>query len=103
MMEQSMSLLKEAVKDKGQAAVARELGYSPSAISQVVNGIYGGALDNFMERVAETYGNGTIVCPVMGEVPLRRCAEERKKIFSASSPQRVKLWLACRECEARRK
>ncbi len=103
MIDQTMALLKGAVSDKGQAAVARELDYSPSAVSQALRGIYGGSLDNFMERVAETYGNGTIICPVMGEIGLRRCAEERKKPFGATSPQRVKLWRACRECEARRK
>jgi hypothetical protein len=103
MTDQSMILLRQAVNDRGQAAVARELGYSPSAISQVLHGIYGGALDNLMERVAETFGNGTIVCPVMGEISLRRCAEERKKGFAATSPQRVALWRTCRECEARRK
>jgi hypothetical protein len=101
-VEHGMHLLRESIKNRGQATVARELGYSPSAINQVFRGNYKGSLTNLMERIAETYGNGTVTCPVMGEIALRRCAQERKKIFGVSSPQRVKLWRACRECEARK-
>lgn len=97
----TMELLEKAVRARGQAAVARALGYSPSAINQVLKGTYGGSLDNLMARVAETYGDSTVHCPVMGEIPLRRCAEERRKPFAASSPQRAKLYMACRQCTAR--
>ena len=100
-MTDSMVLLRKAVEESGQAAVARRLNYSPSAINQALKGTYGGSLDNLLQRVAETYGDGTVHCPVMGEIPLRRCAEERQKPFSATSPQRAKLYLACRDCTAR--
>ncbi len=101
MMTDAMGLLKKAVNANGQAAVARMLGYSPSAINQVLKGTYGGSVDNLMQTVAETFGNGTVHCPVMGEIPLRRCAQERKKPFSATSPQRAKLYMACSKCTAR--
>jgi hypothetical protein len=97
-MTENMALLRKAVESDGQAAVARKLGYSPSAVNQALKGTYGGSLDNLMRRVAETYGHGTVQCPVMGEISLRRCAEERRKPFGATSPQRVKLYVACRRC-----
>ena len=93
-------LLQKAVAAHGQAAVARALGYSASAVCQVLSGTYGGSLDNLLLRVAEVYGDGTVHCPVMGEVPLSRCAEERRKPFCASNPQRVRLWRACQGCTA---
>jgi hypothetical protein len=98
-MTDSMALLRKAVASEGQAAVARKLRYSPSAISQALKGTYGGSLDNMLQRVVETYGHGTVQCPVMGEISLRRCAEERRRPFGATSPQRVKLYVACRRCQ----
>jgi transcriptional regulator with XRE-family HTH domain len=97
-----MTLLRKMVATYGQAEVARLIGYSPSAISQALKGSYGAGLDRILMRVAEVFGDGTVRCPIMGEIPLKRCAEERKKPFGVSSPQRVRLWLACRKCEARR-
>lgn len=100
-MTDAMALLQKAVESDGQAAVARQLGYSPSAVNQALKGTYGGSLDNLLQRVAETFGHETVHCPVMGEIPLRRCAEERRKPFSVTSPQRVKLYVACRRCRLR--
>ena len=97
-MNDPMTLLKQAVASDGQASVARQLGYSPSAVNQALKGTYGGSLDNLLQRVAETFGDGTVMCPVMGEIPLKRCALERRKPFSVTSPQRVKLYVACRRC-----
>lgn len=93
-----MTLLLRMVTEKGQAQVARELGYSASALNQVIKGSYKGELNNLLQRVAEVYGAETVVCPVMGDISLGRCAEEKKKPFSASSPLRVRLFKACREC-----
>ena len=99
-MNDPMTLLRQAVDAHGQAGVARKLGYSPSAVNQVLRGTYRGGLDNFMRKVAETFGHGTVQCPVMGEISLKRCALERSKPFSTTSPQRVKLYVACRRCLA---
>jgi transcriptional regulator with XRE-family HTH domain len=95
-----MRLLQKAVTDQGQSAVARALGYSVSAINQVLHGKYRGSKDNVLQRVAEVFGTGKVRCPVMGPVNLSRCAAERAKPFAASSPQRVRLYFACRTCKA---
>ncbi|MBW2672684.1 MAG: helix-turn-helix domain-containing protein [Deltaproteobacteria bacterium] len=101
-MGDPMVLLLEAVDKKGQAAVARELGYSPSAVNQILKGTYGGRTDQIMRAVSDAYDTDTVMCPVMGEITVTRCAAERKKPFSASSPQRAQLWKACRECRIAR-
>lgn len=98
----NMELLKEAVEAHGQSTVARQIGYSPSAVNQVLKGKYKGSVDGIMQRVAEVYGTGTVLCPVLGEILLSRCAEERKKPFAPSSPVRAQLWQACRTCRHRR-
>ena len=101
-MTDRSKLLREAVARDGQGAVARAIGYSVSAVNQALHGKYGGSLDRLLERVAEIYSNGEVDCPVMGRVPLRRCAQERRKAFGATSPQRVRLSATCPTCTARR-
>ena len=93
-----MRLLIEAARAHGQAAVARATGYSYSAVSQALSGKYRGSIDRLLQRVMEVYGKGTVQCPVMGEISIQRCAAEKRKPFAASSPQRVRLYKACRHC-----
>lgn len=96
----SMTLLKQAVAQSGQSAVARSLGYSASVVNQVIHNKYPGRMEKVLLRVAEVYGTDTIDCPVMGMITLKRCSAERKKPFAATSPQRVRLYLSCRTCTA---
>jgi len=90
--------LTQAVRERGQARVARELGYSDAAICQVLKGTYKGDSARILQRVAEVFGREKVCCPIIGEITLGRCAEEKKRPFSSGSPQRVQLWRACREC-----
>lgn len=102
-MNDRMDLLRRATNAHGQAAVARALGYSPSAVNQALKGTYGGRLDNLLSKAAEVYGEDVVDCPILGEISLRRCGSERRKPFSASNPQRTRLWHICQNCEEHRK
>jgi len=93
-----LALLEKAIAEKGQAQVARELGYSAAAICQVAGGTYKGDAGRILRRAAEVYGTETTECPVLGRIGLGRCAEERTRSFSAASPLRLRLWKACRSC-----
>lgn len=95
----AMSLLKEKVSELGQAEVARRLGKSDSAISQILSGKYQASPDEILKRVVEIFGGLSVECPVLGEIPLAKCADERKKPFAATSHQRVALWKACQTCD----
>ncbi|OPY07231.1 MAG: hypothetical protein A4E68_01913 [Syntrophaceae bacterium PtaB.Bin095] len=97
-----MALLLKTMEEKGQAATARALGVSASALSQIKKGTYGADMTRILQRVGEVFGSETVNCPVMGIIPLRRCAQERRKPCAATSPQRVRLWRACRECNPAR-
>ncbi|MDW7643413.1 MAG: helix-turn-helix transcriptional regulator [Desulfuromonadales bacterium] len=95
-----MTLLRQKVEEKSQAQVARELGYSGAAISQALSGKYQGDLTNLLNKVEEVYGASTVVCPVLGEIVLGKCAEHRRRPFAATNPLRVRLYRACKNCDA---
>ena len=97
--DDAMKLLKGKVAELGQAATARQLGISPSALNQLLHGSYKAAPDAILQRVREIFGSETVNCPVLGEISLGRCAEERRKPFAAANHQAVAVWKACRRCE----
>ncbi len=92
-----MDLLKQAVAASSQAEVARRIGRSASAINQVLKGSYPNP-EAILELVAAEYGGDTVDCPVMGQVPLAQCLEERGRPFRATNHQAVKLFQACTKC-----
>jgi hypothetical protein len=97
--EDRLILLREAVEHLGsQAKVGRRLGYSSTTISQVLSGDYGGKVDDFLTRVEEVFGKTEIFCPVLGEIILPICVEERRKPFTTANPHRVRMYQSCRNC-----
>jgi transcriptional regulator with XRE-family HTH domain len=94
-----MQLLKEKCSDLGQAEVARRLGYSDAAVSNIIRGKYGADLGGFLARVEEIFGTTTVNCPILGEISLRKCAEIKRRPFAATNPLRVQLYRACRQCK----
>lgn len=88
--------LREQVADKGQRAVAKEVGYSAAVVSQVLNKKYGGDMSQVERRVRGAYMGETVFCPVLGEVSVNRCLEIQKQPFASTNPQRVRLYRACR-------
>jgi hypothetical protein len=82
----------------GQVRAAEELGYSTSAINQVLHGTYKGRIENVLKRVIEVYGGLLVDCPSTGSIPLATCAEERKKPFLMISAEYSRQRLACQKC-----
>jgi len=93
-----MQLLRDRCAELGQAEVARRLDYSASAINQALKGGYQGSLDNLLTKVEEIFGSTTVMCPVLGEISLRKCSENRKRPFAATNPLRVQLYRTCKKC-----
>jgi len=95
-----LNLLREAVENEGsQAKVGRRIGYGSATISQVLSGDYGGKVDAVLIRVEEVYGKTEICCPVLGDIILPTCVEERRKQFTTANPHRVRMYQACRKCQ----
>ncbi len=101
MMSDRMELFGKMYAEKGQAQVARDLGYSAAVVHGMIRGTYPGDGEKFLEKVAEVYGAEFVDCPVLGEITLKRCSRERKTPFSAASPLRVQLHRACKSCGRR--
>ena len=91
--------LKFACQQKTQAKIAKQLGYSPTTISLVLNGEYKGNDKNIQEAVEKHLLKVTVLCPVIGEITKLHCGENQQKPFSSASRQSVKLYKACRECK----
>jgi hypothetical protein len=99
-----LELLRKAVNDAGsQAAVARELGYSPAVISQALQGIYPGDTEKLAEKVIGIYGNETVNCPLLGVISLGKCAKNQQLPFSSANPLAVDMWATCPLCENNKK
>jgi hypothetical protein len=99
-------ILKDQVKRKGQAAVARELGYTASTVSQIINGKYPADTARVGERVMAIYGNrGLVNCPQLGEITPLACLDNHRLAGDhprTGDPDTMRLYRACRNCEVRK-
>ena len=79
-----------------QAATARRLGVSATTINQVLKDRYPGDMERIESLVQGELMNKTVTCPLMGEMPLKRCMEHQTRPFAPTNPMRVQLYHACR-------
>jgi transcriptional regulator with XRE-family HTH domain len=93
-----MELLRTKCEELSQAEVARRISRSPSAITQILKGSYQGDPTIILTLVEEVFGKSTVQCPILGEITLGRCAENRKREFAATNPTRVRLFRTCPTC-----
>ncbi|WP_321532300.1 helix-turn-helix transcriptional regulator [uncultured Desulfuromonas sp.] len=93
-----IQLLRDAVAQSSQGKVAKALGVSTAAVSQILNGKYGADPSAILQRVEEVYGSSRVQCPTMGDIALGKCAETRRRPFAATNPHRVKQYRACSKC-----
>ncbi|MTD32546.1 helix-turn-helix domain-containing protein [Paludibacterium denitrificans] len=97
-MNESLEVLRQAVEQQGQSAVAKTLGYSRSTISLVLAGKYPGRTDQVLARVNEELGK--VACPYTGEtIALTECMTISAR--KAPTHNRVKMayWQACQQCK----
>lgn len=95
----ALSLLRQKVKESSQAEVANRLGYSKATVSLVLNEKYNGNLNSVSLKIKEVFGGLKVSCPVLGEIDLSECAENKRQPFSATNPLRVRLFKACKSCK----
>ena len=95
-----LTLLREAVERLGsQAKVGKIIGYSTGAISQALSNSYGGSLDSLLGSVEECFGREIVECIELGQIPFHQCVKERRRLFSAGNPSRVRQYRACKRCQ----
>jgi hypothetical protein len=90
--------LQRIVEKEGLEVVAERIGYAKSAVCHVVRGTYKGRPDRILIAAEEKYSQENVECPVLGDITLSRCVEERHRPFAAVNPIRVRLARTCPKC-----
>jgi hypothetical protein len=97
--------LAAACDASSQRMVAEVLGYSPAAVSNVLNCRYGvnghgGDLSGVERAVRGAYMDASLSCPELGDLPLHTCREWQKtsRTFVNVNPLRLRMFRACRAC-----
>ena len=95
-----VAALAEACDRTSQTAVAAQLGVSGSAVNQALRNRYPAALGRLEQRVRGVLMNGTVACPVLGELAADLCLEWQRKAqqFQDTGQLRRRMWRACRAC-----
>lgn len=96
-------LLKNKVDLLGRRNVESDLSISRTTLSQLLGDKYPADTKNIERKVLRAYAKSHIDCPVLGQISVARCNSESVKPFSATSPQRVKLYRSCANCPNRSK
>ncbi|ANT39884.1 hypothetical protein RGUI_0813 [Rhodovulum sp. P5] len=97
--------LAEECAATSQNRVSRQMGWSGSAISQVLGNKYPGDLDAIERAFKGAFEAATVACPELGEMPSHECQAWRKKArkFSGANSLRVRMFRACSRCALNKK
>ena len=92
--------LAQACAASSQNKVAQRMGYSASLISQVLGRKYPGDLSSVRDRYLGIFEAKTVDCPELGNVPLDRCQDWRKKArhLQPGNARNVQMFRACNRC-----
>lgn len=94
--------LAEEADRTSQNAVAKRVGYSPAAVSNIIGGTYAARDTSAMESQVRANVMAAIIdCPEVGEMPLSQCLVWRKRAAGEFQPlgsvHRV-MRAACKSC-----
>jgi hypothetical protein len=92
--------LQQIVETEGLQAVSDRLGVNKSTVCHVVRGTYRGKPDRILQAAEAVYSQRPVECPVLGDITLCHCIEEKNRPFSAVNPIRVSLARTCPKCAA---
>jgi transcriptional regulator with XRE-family HTH domain len=93
---QWLHVLRAACAANTQRVVAERLRVSQSALNQVLQGKYKAKTAKIEARVRGEFMLESVECPVLGEISKRRCQDEQRRPFAATSHVRVAIYKACR-------
>lgn len=88
-------VLSEACAQSTQSAVAKRIGYSASAISQVLSNSYRGDIKRIEQMVSGALMSVTVICPMQGELSRNICLDWQAKPYAPTSSYRVAMYRAC--------
>ena len=90
--------LAAACERSSQAEVAARIGYSASAVNQVLQNVYTGSLARVEQAVRGAILAEKVDCPVLEQLPREACArhQRRRSDQLTANPLLPKLYRACR-------
>lgn len=90
--------LAAACERSSQAEVAGRIGYSGSAVNQVLQNVYDGSLARVEQAVRGAVMAEKVDCPVLERIPREACARHQRRRVGelTANPLLPKLYLACR-------
>lgn len=92
-----LELLKRAVDETSQQAVAERLGISRGAVSLLVSGKYPARTDRMARLILGAYA--TVHCPFLEEeISAAACRDYHTREAPTSSPFAMRHWRACQGC-----
>lgn len=93
-----LEVLREEIKRTSLQKVADKTGLSRTLLSQVSNDKYPGDLERVQSVIESVFMGATVVCPILGEIPMHVCLSHQKTSPGAvgDNPQSIKLYKACR-------
>lgn len=97
MSEKWFDLLKTHIAQKSMNAVARELAYSKTTLSLIMNGKYTGKTDRVRDKVLATYAQ--VRCPHQNQViVMSECVALATAAAPTHNPLKMQQWRACQRC-----
>lgn len=104
----AIEILRRRAGESSLSVVARELGVSKAAVSQILNGKYQASTEHIEARVMKLYGGGNVlVCPHQGrEISPAECADLYGRAVAVGpratgNPSTLRQFHACRNCQVR--
>lgn len=90
--------LAEACDRTTMTAVARRVGYSAAALSQVINRRYSGNMAAVEQTLRGALMDTRVNCPVVGPLAVDTCLQHQRAPWASHNPQRIAFARACRDC-----
>lgn len=91
-----IDLLARECDHRSQAAVSKQMRYSPPVINQVIARKYPGSLKAVESAFKGAFMDAKVECPVVGTIAMHVCAEHQRAPFAMTNPMRTRLYRACR-------
>jgi hypothetical protein len=101
-MPREIRVLAEACCESTATAVAKRIGYSPSAVSYVLARKYHeGDMARVFSAIRGALMGEVVLCPILDEIGRDRCLTEQSTPFAATNSTRARLFHACKICPNR--
>lgn len=87
---------------EGLGGAEKVIGYSRSAISNVINGKYPGDVGRIEQMVRGVLLAETVNCPVLGSMARNVCLDWQKRPYTDASALHIRMHRSCKVCPNRR-